>query len=356
MNTRSDTIGHLAVSGVSKSFDGTMAVHEASISVVRGETLAILGPSGCGKTTLLRIIAGLEVPDAGSVLLDGLVLVDRRSFVRPERRRIGMVFQGGALFPHMSVAQNVGYGLTKDNAAGRRVADALAMVDMEGFDDRRPESLSGGQAQRVALARALAPQPEVLLLDEPFASLDAELRVRVRAEVAALLSNLEITAVFVTHDQEEAFVVGDQVAVMRDGSVIQIGTPAEIYERPMSAWIARFVGDANLIDGLAHGSTVETVVGRLTLAERLEGPCQVVLRPEHLVVGAGSAGSVDGVEFYGHDTAYVVTVDHTTVTARAMAAPRFAVGDEVEVGYDGPAVVAFPRPAVVSSTRRLTVG
>ena len=238
MNTRTDTSGYLAVSGVSKSFGHTVAVSGVSISVTRGETLAILGPSGCGKTTLLRVIAGLESPDVGSISLDGNVLVDGQSFVRPERRRIGMVFQGLALFPHMSVAENVGYGLARHADRSRRVGDALALVDMAGFESRAPESLSGGQAQRVALARALAPQPDVLLLDEPFASLDAELRIRVRAEVAALLRTLEITAVFVTHDQEEAFVVGDHVAVMRDGCVVQTGTPTELYERPTSAWIA----------------------------------------------------------------------------------------------------------------------
>ena len=348
MNTRTDTSGYLAVSGVSKSFGHTVAVSGVSISVTRGETLAILGPSGCGKTTLLRVSAGLESPDVGSISLDGNVLVDGQSFVRPERRRIGMVFQGLALFPHMTVAENVGYGLARHADRSRRVGDALALVDMAGFESRAPESLSGGQAQRVALARALAPQPDVLLLDEPFASLDAELRIRVRAEVAALLRALEITAVFVTHDQEEAFVVGDHVAVMRDGSVVQTGTPTELYERPTSAWIARFVGEANVVEGDARGGLVDTVLGSLPLVDALQGPCRVVVRPEHIVIRSGESGSVAGVEFYGHDTAYRLTVADTPVTARAMTPPRFGVGHGVDVGYEGPPVVAFPESPAAS--------
>ena len=332
---------HLVVNGVSKQFDSSRALDRASLSVLRGETLAVLGPSGCGKTTLLRVIAGLEAPEEGSVALGGSILVDAATFVPPERRKIGMVFQGGALFPHMTVAQNVAYGLPNDGDRDARVASALAMVDLPDLGDRMPDSLSGGQAQRVALARALAPQPEVLLLDEPFASLDSELRIKVRAEVATLLRELEITAVFVTHDQEEAFVVGDHVAVMYEGAVVQVGTPAELYERPKSAWIARFVGEANVLAGTGTGSQVETPIGTLALAEPVDGPCEVVVRPEFVRINAGDMGQIELVEFYGHDTAYRISVDGVSVTARAMSTPRFSVGDGVALTHDGPDVVAY---------------
>ena len=337
----SGTSPHVRVDGVTKRFGAIEAVHRASFTVPRGHTLSLLGPSGCGKTTLLRVIAGLDTPDEGSVALGDHVVVDDQTFVRPERRRVGLVFQGGALFPHMTVADNVAYGVAGETDAANRVHQALEMVEMIGFENRMPSELSGGQAQRVALARALAPQPEVLLLDEPFASLDAELRVRVRSEVAALLRSLETTAVFVTHDQEEAFVVGDRVAVMKEGRVIQSGSPSEIYERPVSPWVARFVGEANLIPGRADGGFVETLLGTIPLAEPLDGTCVAVVRPEHVELAPGESGVVESVEFYGHDTAYDLRMGESTLTARAMAAPRLQLGDGVRATYVGPPVVAF---------------
>lgn len=341
MNIRSSAPSHLSVEAIDKSFGATAAVRDASFAVPRGHTVSLLGPSGCGKTTLLRVIAGLEVPDRGTVRLGDRVVVGPGVFARPEKRRIGMVFQGGALFPHMTVAQNVAYGLAGHPDRSQRVAEALAMVDLQGFDDRMPNSLSGGQAQRVALARAMAPRPEVLLLDEPFASLDAELRVRVRGEVASLLRDLEITAVFVTHDQEEAFVVGDRVVVMREGTVVQSGTPGEIYDRPASPWVARFVGEANLVQGHADGAVAETALGPIPLADDRSGPCLVVVRPEHIDVQPGSVGTVQAVEFYGHDTAYRLDYRDLGITARAMSAPRLAAGAAVRAAYVGPPAVAF---------------
>ena len=334
---------YLQIDEVSKKFGDTVALHRASLSVERGETLALLGPSGCGKTTLLRIIAGLDTPDDGSVTLDGATLVDGAVYMRPEQRRVGMVFQGGALFPHMTVLENVQYGVAKDSDRDTRVADALELVDMVGFESRLPSSLSGGQAQRIALARALAPHPDVLLLDEPFASLDAELRIRVRADVAGLLRNLEITAVFVTHDQEEAFVVGDHVAVMRGGRIAQAGTPAELYDRPESAWVARFVGDANVLSGIGSGAEASTPIGMIPIHDAMTGPCDVVVRPEHVALAIGTSAIIEAVEFYGHDTAYRVRQGAAVLTVRAMSAPRFAVGDAVETRYVGPPVVAFAR-------------
>jgi iron(III) transport system ATP-binding protein len=326
---------HLRVDGVSKSYDGFEAVRDASVSVRRGETLALLGPSGCGKTTLLRMIAGLAVPDTGTISVGGRVLTGPSGVVPPERRRVGMVFQDLALFPHMTVSENVAYGVTPGDIAQGRVERALALVDLESFGDRYPDTLSGGQAQRVALARALAPKPDILLLDEPFASLDAELRTRVRSEVAALLRSLETTAVFVTHDQEEAFVIGDSIAVMREGEILQVGTPSDIYDMPASPWIARFVGEANVLDATFGRTGAATVVGSIAGQFPDHGAGQVMLRPEALQLGAGGDGVVRNVEFYGHDTSYTVDMSGTQLLIRQIAAPTFRVGDRVAVRHGG---------------------
>ncbi|HHC07613.1 MAG TPA: ABC transporter ATP-binding protein [Actinobacteria bacterium] len=313
----------------------------------RGEVLALLGPSGCGKTTLLRVVAGLEAPEDGRLVVDGELLVGPGTFVPPERRRIGMVFQDWALFPHLTVAKNVAFGLERGES--ERVAAALEMVGLAGLADRYPDELSGGQRQRVALARALAPRPRVVLFDEPFSNLDAALRARVRAEVVALVREVGTTAIFVTHDQEEAFALGDRVAVMREGRILQVGTPTELYRRPVSPWVATFVGEANLLPGAARGEVVETLVGPLPLADPLEGSCRVVVRPEHLEIGNGYLGLVTGVEFYGHDTSYRVAVGDATVSVRSIAAPRFGIGDRVALTYVGPPVVAYPAPAEVAA-------
>ncbi len=343
----------LRVEHVEKRYDGVAALRDVSVDVARGETLAVLGPSGCGKTTLLRVIAGLVVPDTGRVILGGRVLTDGKRVVPAEQRRIGMVFQEGALFPHMTVAENVGYGVRDREIRESRVRAALELVDLRGFEDRYPDTLSGGQAQRVALARALAPKPEVLLLDEPFASLDAELRIRVRSEVARLLRRLGITSIFVTHDQEEAFVIGDNVAVMQAGQVMQIGPPSEIYARPVSPWLARFVGDANILDAAVEGSVAHTAIGTVTVDSPgvAGGERQVLLRPEALEIVPGERGTVEAVEFYGHDTAYTVNVDGEPVTVRLLAAPRFAPGDRVDLlQKGGPAhVFEVGEPAPVQS-------
>jgi iron(III) transport system ATP-binding protein len=331
----------VSVQHVAKSFGDEHAVVDASFSVDAGSTMALLGPSGCGKTTLLRVVAGLERPTAGSVLLDGEVITGPNVFLAPEKRRIGMVFQDGALFPHMTVAQNIAYGLPKDADRNAEVAELLELVDLQGLGARRPETLSGGQAQRVALARALAPKPEVLLLDEPFSSLDAELRLKVRSEVAGLLRELAITSIYVTHDQEEAFVLGDDVAVMRGGTVVQVGTPADVYDCPASTWLAGFVGKANLIPGLVTGGIAETQLGDVEIIGDIDGERQVLLRPEHLQLSTGSTATVRSVEFYGHDTVYVVAMGEQDLTIRSLGSPRFAVGETADVTYHGPATPAY---------------
>ncbi len=389
------TAAPISIRGITKTFGVVDVLGGVSLEVAPGELVALLGPSGCGKTTLLRIIAGLEVPDAGSVLVRDRVLTSATEHVAPERRQVGMVFQDWALFPHLSVAKNVGYGLSRHADKVARVRDALAMVELEGLDDRLPSTLSGGQQQRVALARAIAPQPDVLLLDEPFSNLDTALRVQVRGELHRLLVDLGITTVFVTHDQEEAFVLGDRVAVMNAGHILQVADPAEIYRRPADRWVAGFVGDANFVHGSAGGPeagspdaaapTVVTVLGSLALAGPVDGGgtdvgiagvdgggatgleavdgggvtgvCEVLVRPEDLDLVAGGTGVVELVEFHGHDTVYVVRVDPTTtVRVRVGAAPRFARHDAVTVRYAGPAVIAFPIAHDASAAARAAGG
>ena len=347
----------IAVEAASKRFGTVEVLRQVDLRVEPGAVVALLGPSGCGKTTLLRTVAGLERLDGGSVRIGDRLVSGPGVHVPPERRRVGMVFQDWALFPHLSVAQNVGYGLRRGERTGPRVDAALALVGLGGLGDRSPGTLSGGQQQRVALARALAPQPGVLLLDEPFSNLDSALRVQVRTEVHQLLAQLEVTTVFVTHDQEEAFVLGDQVAVMHGGEIVQQASPSGLYARPASPWVATFVGDANLVGGTASGGTATTVVGPVALDTELDGPVQVVLRPEELRLapevspgGLGTAdhrshGTVELCEYYGHDTVYLVRPDGgTPLRARAGSIPQFERGDRVAISYHGPPAVAYPAP------------
>ena len=334
--------GDLVTNSLSFAYGDVRAVDDVSITVPSGTVTALLGPSGCGKTTLLRLIAGLERPDTGSIHAGGETLSTPDRVVPPEKRRIGMVFQEGALFPHLSVAENVAFGLARGPEQAELVEEALALVGLEGMGKRSTTSLSGGQRQRVALARALAPGPEVLLLDEPFANLDPALRVELRTEVAALLRQLAITSVFVTHDQEEAFVLGAEVIVMRDGRVLQTASPSELYSRPASRWVATFVGEANVVPGQGGETSAETLVGTVPLAEVAPATCEVLLRPEHLALEAGGAWEVEQLEFYGHDTLYVVRGEHgQKLMVRASGAPRYGNGDRTSVRYDGPPTVAF---------------
>jgi iron(III) transport system ATP-binding protein len=308
-----------------------------------GSILSILGPSGCGKTTLLRVVAGLERPDAGRVVVDGRALTDDDVFVPPERRHIGMVFQDWALFPHLTVAANVAYGLPRSQRQSGRVQDALAMVGLGGLESRMPGTLSGGQQQRVALARALAPRPTVLLLDEPFSNLDAALRSQVRGELHRLLGDLAVTALFVTHDQEEAFVLGDAVAVMRDGEVEQHGTAADVYSHPVSPWVASFVGEANLLDGDGRGHVAGTVLGDVPLSDAGTGALSVLVRPEHVALADGGAGVVLDVEYHGHDTVTVVDLGGVSIRIREPGPPRFARDAAVSAAHRGPPAVAWSR-------------
>ena len=267
-----------------KRFGDVVAVEDVTLELRSGEFLGVLGPSGCGKTTLLRLVAGFERPDAGGVEIDGRVVAGPRRHVPPEGRRIGMVFQESALFPHLDVAGNIGFGLPR---GGRetRVAELVALVGLAGLQQRMPHELSGGQQQRVALARALAPDPALILFDEPFSSLDATLRSQLRGEVRDILRAAGATSLFVTHDQSEALEISDRIAVMRAGRIEQISTPDELYLRPVNRFVAGFVGEANLLPGEVRHGEVQTLVGRFRAGDDAlaDGArAEVLLRPEQL--------------------------------------------------------------------------
>ena len=280
----------LQLDSLSKRFDGIAAVDGLSLAIERGEMLALLGPSGSGKTTTLRLLAGFEVPDHGKVLVEGgdVTRLD------PVARRFGMVFQHYALFPHLDVGENVAFGLESLGVSGedlqRRVARALALVDLTGFERRRIGQLSGGQQQRVALARALAPEPRVLLLDEPLSNLDPSLRERTRREIRALIRRVGITTVLVTHEQDEAFDLGDRVAVLRGGRLQQVGSPEDLYASPANEFVARFVGRSSALGVVVLGASgrgvrvaIEGVEWVLTETPELpQGPALMIVRPEAL--------------------------------------------------------------------------
>ncbi|MEU9040996.1 MULTISPECIES: ABC transporter ATP-binding protein [unclassified Kitasatospora] len=280
-------------------------LHGIDLTVPDGALACVLGPSGCGKSTLLRVLAGFHPAAAGQVVLHGRVLDDGRSRLAAERRGIGLVPQDGALFPHLSVAANIGFGLPRSQRRAR-VEELLELVGLPGLGERRPHQLSGGQQQRVALARALAPRPRLLLLDEPFAALDAALRAELRREVASTLRQAGTTAVLVTHDQDEALSFADTIAVLRDGRIAQSGSPDELYHRPADAAVAGVLGEANLIPAEAGGVDARTAFGVLPLATPASGSALALLRPAQLrltatpVAGAVPA-KVLGSDFRGHD-------------------------------------------------------
>ena len=332
----------VVIEDLSHSYGSGPVLDGVGLEVAPGEHLSLLGPSGCGKTTLLRSIAGLERPERGAIRLGSVEVTGPGAWVPPERRRVGMVFQDWALFPHMTVAENVSYGLNRNGRGGERVAETLAMVGLSGMEDRTPDTLSGGERQRVALARALAPQPQVLLLDEPFSSLDTALRVEIRTDMHRLLVKLGITSVFVTHDQEAAFVVGDRIAVMTEGRIVQVDTPHGLYTRPADRWVASFVGEGSLLPGQAADGVAATPIGSVPVTGASRGAVDVLVRPEDLAMVPGDAGTVEMIEFYGHDAMVFVALNGGTLKVRTGPDPGVGRGQQVGIEFSVARARAFP--------------
>jgi len=335
----------IRLDGVTKRFGQVAAVDGTSFCVERGEIVALLGPSGCGKTTLLRIIAGFERPDTGTVEVAGREVAGQGSWVSPEQRRVGMVFQDYALFPHLSVAGNVGFGLSRSERADR-VGELLSIVGLDGLGARYPHQLSGGQQQRVALARALAPAPDLVLLDEPWSNVDPFLRDTLRAEVSEIIRPLGVTVVLVTHDREEAFSLADRIALMRDGTIVQSGSPEDLYLQPADRWAAEFVGAGNFLRGRVEGDLVDTLLGRFPVTGRNESTeVDVLIRPELLGLRAdpGGGGEVVAREFRGHDVVYrVALADGTVLVSQRPSNERVALGARVTLEPHLQVVPIFP--------------
>jgi putative spermidine/putrescine transport system ATP-binding protein/spermidine/putrescine transport system ATP-binding protein len=355
---------YLQIAGVTKRFGNVVALSDATLDVAQGEILTLLGPSGGGKTTLLNVVAGFLIPDSGTIRIESRPITD----MPPYRREIGVLFQNYALFPHMSVASNVGYGLRMRNLSRadirRRVAEMLALVQLTGYEERKPRQLSGGQQQRVALARALAISPKVLLLDEPFSALDKGLRASMQIELKDIQRRLGVTTIFVTHDQSEALSLSDRIAVISEGRIRQIGTPDEIYRRPADRFVAGFVGDVNVLRAILErfeGDAALVSVGAMMLtvpAQSLRGltpgaPVELFLRPEQLRVGgeedrAICSGVVAAQAYQGTHVDLHIATDAALSgrvlvrQAQSDASARWPVGRAVAIACNNAAAVAFP--------------
>jgi|TARA_B100000405_G_scaffold301971_1_gene264338 iron(III) transport system ATP-binding protein len=326
---------------VSKSYDEEQVLSDFNLDVWKGSITGILGSSGSGKTTALRLIAGFDRPDAGIIEMKNEVIVSDEIWLPPERRNIGMVFQDYALFPHLSVEKNIAFGLGKNDLEQGRLKEVIDMCNLSGLINKFPQELSGGQQQRVALARALAPNPEVVLLDEPFTSLDAQMARVLRDEVVELLKNTETTAIIVTHDQEEALSVCDVVSVLEKGKIIQSSTPQEIYLNPVSKTVANSVGDPNILKGFSIDGRVETSLG--TFVSAYEGALDVSIRPECIELNLDSEGSyiVKECTFYGHDQ--VISFQNSkgeVFRARSLPNTIYEAGDKVNIEISE--VTTFP--------------
>ena len=341
--------------GMTRRYGTVVAADGLDLEVMPGEMLTVLGPSGCGKTTMLRLIAGLETPDAGTIEIGGRRVAGAGVAVPPERRRVGMVFQDFALFPHLSVRDNVAYGLRRDPDREVRVRELLELIDLADAGGRMPYQLSGGMQQRVALARALAPRPDVVLLDEPFSNLDAALRTQLRADVRDILRAAGTAALFVTHDQDEALTLGDRMAVMIRGRVEQVAPPEVVYGEPATPFVATFVGVANLVPANCHGGAATTRLGPVRVVgprdARTSGPALVVIRPEHFDVveapdGPAEAGTwrILRRRFAGTEILYEVAASdgHRLWVEAGSEVRRLRIGDSVLLRLRDVETVAFP--------------
>jgi iron(III) transport system ATP-binding protein len=364
----------LCLKGIKKQFPNstTAAVADISLEVQRGEIISLLGPSGCGKTTLLRLIAGFERPDAGAIAIAGETVASEGVWVNPENRHLGMVFQEYALFPHLTVADNIAFGLqkrrgekfslkvwqtslTNTKAIRDRVKELLELVGLQGLDRRYPHQLSGGQRQRVALARALAPSPEIVLLDEPLSNLDLQVRLYLREEVRKILKNTGTTAIFVTHDREEALVISDRVAVLRSGAIEQIGTPEEIYQAPASRFVAGFVTEANFLTARRIGQKWETEVGCFEILDsamnselvRDGDMAELMIREEDVMLHPNEQAPVTicDRQFLGREHRYcLITPSGQEIHARTTVNSLLPVGTRVSVGAVTEALRIYPTP------------
>src|SRR5210317_778270 len=327
----------LEIKDVSMNFGATQVLSGITLELESRQLLAVLGSSGAGKSTLMRLIAGFDAVASGSIVLDEAILSDSTTTIAPEKRSIGIVPQDSALFPHLNVRQNIGFGLSglARDAKEQRVNELLQLIRMEEFAGRMPEELSGGQVQRVALARALAPKPKLILLDEPFSALDAELRQQLREEVRQVLRAEGATAVMVTHDQEEALSLADKVAVLREGRIIQVGSPSEIYNSPADVGIATFLGESVLVDGKVSGGKILTDLGSLSaLNNVVEGASGVVaIRSENFYLQPNPSGDseVVGRVFFGHDALVEVQTPKLRIRARSNGPFAPEVGMKVTV-------------------------
>jgi iron(III) transport system ATP-binding protein len=344
-------VSAIACTGIRKSYGNSDSpvLKGLDLQVPDGAVVTVLGESGSGKTTLLRMIAGFDRPDAGTIIIDDQAVDSDGRYVPPERRQIGYVAQEGNLFPHLTIAKNIAFGLPRRERGTRRVEELLDLVGLSGLGKRYPHQLSGGQQQRVALARALAPRPKVVLLDEPFSSLDAGLRASLRVDVMRILRQERATTVFVTHDQQEALSVADLAGIIKDGQIRQFAAPETLYTRPADPGIAQFLGEANIVPGTASAGAVDTAFGQLTLVDGSSppaGPAVVLIRPEQISLephdgkpcGPGqTAGQVIHREYYGHDCVVLVGTsdDEHPLRVRCPGRSPVQAGDMVLISAEG---------------------
>ncbi len=352
----------LNLENISVAYDKNTVVNNVSLQLKKGEIGCLLGPSGCGKTTVLRAIAGFEALQSGAIIMNGRQVSDSNNYLPPEKRNIGMVFQDFALFPHLNIADNIAFGLThlKAHEKQQRIRQLLTMINMESFESRYPHELSGGQQQRIALARAIAPKPELLLMDEPFSSMDIELREELAKEVRDILNTENITAILVTHDQKEAFVVADNIGVMKEGKLLQWSDDYTLYHQPASHFIADFIGQGVFVDGeVINEREIKTEFATLLQGKVPQGcqqgcPVQVFLRPDDIVVDRDCVDNANNDckllvtvvkrKFEGADYLYTLqTAAGSRLLMLEHSHHRHEVGDQIGIKLDLEHVVVFPK-------------